>query len=115
MAHRVREPHAQQVGDQADRRMLGRLELLVGPALDDVRPLSPPFGPATVATRHLVEVVRNQGQPAMRMRPPRQLLDDLPLAERPVGEVLVRKPDLARAGRSGDLEGAAQRIVELAA
>ena len=62
--------------------MLGRVELLVGPALDDVRPLSLPFGPATVATRHLVEVVRDQGQPAMRMRPPRQLLDDLPLAER---------------------------------
>jgi len=97
ITHRIRQPHAQLIGDQADRRMLIRLELLVRAAFDDVGPLAPPFGPPTVAARDLVEVVRDEGQVAMRVRPLRQLVDDLALTERPVGEVLVGQPDLASA------------------
>ena len=99
--------------DEQRRQCIG-LDVVVGAALHDVRPLAPPLDEAGVAPRQLLEALAEDDQLVPRRCPARQRVDDRALAERPVVEVGVDDADLRRT-RSPRLvdESRADRILEV--
>ena len=110
---RVEHAQRERAGGEEESLELPHVGLFDGAALHHVRPLAAPLHPARMAPREFVEPLRQERELAMGVRPAGQAVDDVAVAQRPVGEGRVGEDDLAAALVGDEAERFLERILEL--